>query len=755
MNHEDRDVRAARTLTRHLAPTHQYLRRRWRAYDTWHGQPHAHHTHWLLLVLVILLHVMFIQRMALQAAGCLQGCGGGVGLNPPSLATITSPNSGSAYRAETLPVSITGSAADDALGLGLAADSVTYMLAREADGTYWTGATWALETNLSTTHGATIGAEVANWQASLTGFTLVDGRYTARATVTNQAGLSLTSTPASFIVDRTPPQPPTGLVDGADATDDETSLSTTTLSATWNQAIDSVSGISGYKLAIGTTPGDGDVSAWRSVGVATSATVADLQLTVGARYYVSVRAVDQAGNESAVVSTNGLLIENPPAATPAPSPSVSASSPVPTPSPSPTASPQASVNPTATSSALSASADPEPTASALAQAVSPAAPEVTAAAEELVRPERSQADVQPPPPPIEATTTQTEPRLGSVLGLAAVSSPPGILTAVAGQQTVGEGLAGLFAVRRFPAIQTFETVIYFLTAAVLSIGLVLPPLLKTPLLFPIDRLRAWLFPPLWRRRRQVWGRVYDAESTASVPLARVEVIDAKTSRLVETQMTNWHGEFAAPTKPGRYRLTVFKDGFLFPSSLLVVDYHGETVTISAKRTPQFLIPIDPDAHRLHPQLLVVLFGLELVRIIRRPLLFVGSLLAIVAFLDGARLVAGLIAASYGLAWTEIGLEHWFRRTLSGRVVDRRTGRPLSLALIRWLNQETGSIDSTTVTNRAGAFRVILTPGYYRVRISHLGFQWLQTDDLMAAGGGREAREYFLTPLRIKAEGGGR
>jgi hypothetical protein len=92
--------------------------------------------------------------------------------------------------------------------------------------------------------------------------------------------------------DVTPPAP--GTVNDGTGADIDTQVSTTSISATWSGFSDPESGILGYHWAVGTTTGGQDVRPFTSVGTATSAT-AELSLTGGATYYVTVRATNGAG----------------------------------------------------------------------------------------------------------------------------------------------------------------------------------------------------------------------------------------------------------------------------------------------------------------------------------------------------------------------------------------------------------------------------------------------------------------------------
>ena len=69
------------------------------------------------------------------------------------------------------------------------------------------------------------------------------------------------------------------------------------------------SGIASYEIAIGTSSGATDILSWTSAGNVTTYTKTELSLTHAATYYVSIRALDAAGNYSSAATTNGVIID--------------------------------------------------------------------------------------------------------------------------------------------------------------------------------------------------------------------------------------------------------------------------------------------------------------------------------------------------------------------------------------------------------------------------------------------------------------
>ena len=115
----------------------------------------------------------------------------------------------------------------------------------------------------------------------------------------------------SFKVDWTPPSDPSPVEDGL-GTDIDTVFQTSSLSANWAVANDTESGVVDYAFALGTTPGGIDVQNWTNAGLQLFATQNGLSLIHNQMYYVSVRAQNEAGLFSNVISSDGQLVWSPP-----------------------------------------------------------------------------------------------------------------------------------------------------------------------------------------------------------------------------------------------------------------------------------------------------------------------------------------------------------------------------------------------------------------------------------------------------------
>ena len=96
--------------------------------------------------------------------------------------------------------------------------------------------------------------------------------------------------------------------DGTDVDIDWTN-STSSLTATWSGFSDTLSGIQKYEYAIGNSSGGTDVVDWTNNSTDTSVTKAGLTLTNGTTYYLSIRAADNVGNVSTIVTSDGITVD--------------------------------------------------------------------------------------------------------------------------------------------------------------------------------------------------------------------------------------------------------------------------------------------------------------------------------------------------------------------------------------------------------------------------------------------------------------
>ncbi|MFC1583696.1 Calx-beta domain-containing protein [Candidatus Neomarinimicrobiota bacterium] len=136
--------------------------------------------------------------------------------------------------------------------------------------------------------------------------------YTVEITVLDGAGNTGSSSIGGVTFDALPPAIDAAIVNDGIGRDADTTRSTHSLDANYTGFVDDVSGITLYEYAVGTTANGNDIVDWTPNGVNTSLSVTDLDLFYKQVYYVSVRATDLAGNASAAVSSDGIVVVDKP-----------------------------------------------------------------------------------------------------------------------------------------------------------------------------------------------------------------------------------------------------------------------------------------------------------------------------------------------------------------------------------------------------------------------------------------------------------
>ena len=133
-------------------------------------------------------------------------------------------------------------------------------------------------------------------------------QYTLSARATDVAGnLSQVVTGDGILIDLTPPY--TGVVyDGIELqqlSDEAFTGSDSSLFGSWESFGDDVSGLAGYEVSVN----DGSIYPWTAVGDVSTKKLDGLDLAHGSTYSFDVRAIDVAGNTSAVASSNGIKVD--------------------------------------------------------------------------------------------------------------------------------------------------------------------------------------------------------------------------------------------------------------------------------------------------------------------------------------------------------------------------------------------------------------------------------------------------------------
>ena len=186
----------------------------------------------------------------------------------------------------------------------------------DGDGTGIVGYEWAIGTTAGGTDVLAFTADgITGTSATRSGLSLTSGTtyYVSVRAIDKVQNVSTAVTSDGVMADSVAPSAGT-VKDGPTVGSDITyQKSATSFSASWSGYADANgSGIERYEWAIGTTSGGSDAMAFTSVGTATDASTSALSLSDNVRYFVTVKAIDRAGNATSVTSDGALVYSLPP-----------------------------------------------------------------------------------------------------------------------------------------------------------------------------------------------------------------------------------------------------------------------------------------------------------------------------------------------------------------------------------------------------------------------------------------------------------
>ncbi len=234
-----------------------------------------------------------------------------------------------------------------------------------------------------------------------------------------------------------------------------------------------------------------------------------------------------------------------------------------------------------------------------------------------------------------------------------------------------------------------------------------------------------------RSKRRYWGTAYDSESKQPLDPVIVELVDQKTGKTLEQNITDMHGRFGFLDRPGTFVIRATKTNYRFPSQNILGQtdlmfdnlYHGEPINITAEGeiiTPN--IPMDPmafDWNQMDKQRIVKInprFEYAL-HIILQTLFWSGAIFVLLNFLlktDLFNSIATIVYITMIILRKMIPHAH-----LWGRIVfkDGRQAKDLLLELhpVKIPDVVTGR----AITAASGKFFLKAMPGNYILSVKKI------------------------------------
>lgn len=245
-----------------------------------------------------------------------------------------------------------------------------------------------------------------------------------------------------------------------------------------------------------------------------------------------------------------------------------------------------------------------------------------------------------------------------------------------------------------------------------------------------------------RAKKKKWGIVYNAISKYPVDLAIVRLLEATTKLPLRSSVTDRLGRYVFQVPPGQYLIEVRKPGFLFPSQTLkkasrdieyVHLYHGGAFAIAAGRAVDLNIPLDPVERVETPRRVLIKHALQG---LQTNIARFAILASVVAFIIAPGILSAVLTAVH------ISIYWLFRRLAVARVakpwgavLDSRTKKPVSNAVVRVFDVKYNKLLETQVTDKTGKFGFLARQNEYYVTAERGGYEKFTSEHVDLVGKG--------------------
>ena len=249
-----------------------------------------------------------------------------------------------------------------------------------------------------------------------------------------------------------------------------------------------------------------------------------------------------------------------------------------------------------------------------------------------------------------------------------------------------------------------------------------------------------------RKKRKYWGRVFNTTSGKGVDMALVRLYDAKTMNLVTTAVSDIAGKYNFHPKPGKYVLSVSKEGYLFPTQIFaqyglfhkgneakdqLVESHylGQAIEINETNPNMNIeIPIDPVREKAPFFLKVKLYAEDLINLITVglsaifvPTLIIGSVISIFTAIILPERKNIALAILYVIVTGVFVIGKMIKAAKFGIVLEAKTKKPIPGAMVSLFDQKYDSLKSTAVTDKFGRFTIFVPKGRYYLKVQKSGY----------------------------------
>mgnify|MGYP001565548813 CR=1 FL=1 len=225
------------------------------------------------------------------------------------------------------------------------------------------------------------------------------------------------------------------------------------------------------------------------------------------------------------------------------------------------------------------------------------------------------------------------------------------------------------------------------------------------------------------RRKKPWGRILNSSTGKPITGVLVQIYEAEFKKIKDAQTTDNEGRFSAIVTPGKYFIKASRNGF-----------ETKETEIFSIRTPDQILGLEISLSSLEQtpspkniqRIKIVNLVRKILEAINPYLLVLGTAIGLAAVIIIPNI---LNYAGFAVYLILDILKTYFSLTFAkpyGTISDS-AGKPLALVVVRVFDDKKNILLSTRVTDVAGRFNFLLSPGKYYLTCFKSGFSPLKSD----------------------------
>jgi len=224
-----------------------------------------------------------------------------------------------------------------------------------------------------------------------------------------------------------------------------------------------------------------------------------------------------------------------------------------------------------------------------------------------------------------------------------------------------------------------------------------------------------LIASIFGKKKKIFGLIIDGTNKQVLPLVKIRVYYADSTKLVYEQVSDFKGRYGFPLSKGLYRIEVKHTG-----------YHEFVQEIEIKEKEEFFAQDIVLAREDKYEKSIIVKTRNLNHIVARNALFIsfiGLIFSMSALLIRQTYLEILLVSSYAIMIIGYYLikQKTFRSNYWGEIIEGDTGIRLSGAVVRLFSLNSTLVD-TQLSNQNGKFGFLIKPGEHLLYVYANGYK---------------------------------